>query len=106
MSPLHQSHKQRNRLDTALLTHDPATLAAALIKIDRFGVNWWALLLPTRSQADTSWARSHPSTAERVHRLRALDAEQQQQYPSWHPFLMPNRLMNQPARPFSYGVWR
>ena len=88
-------------LDAALLTRDPATLAAALIKIDRFGANWWSLLLPTRSHADTTWARSHPSTAERVRRLRALEAEQQQQYPSWHhPFLMSNRLMSEPDRPF------
>jgi len=106
MSPLHQSHKQHYRLDTALLSRDAATLAAALIKIDRFGANWWSLLLPTRSHADTSWAGSHPSTAARVRRLRTLDVEQQQQYPSWHPFLMPNRLMHEPALPFSYGGWR
>jgi len=92
-------------LDAARLTGDPATLAAALIKIDRFGANWWSLLLPARRHAGTSWARTHPSTAERVRRLQTLDAEHRQACSPVHPLLIPNRLISATDPHYSYGIW-
>ncbi len=63
-------------LDAAGLTGDPMGLAAALEKLERQeGQNWEALLPGSRRGAIPTLLRSHPKTAERVQRLRAL-AEQ------------------------------
>ena len=60
-------------LDAAQLTGDPAGLASALDKLERYQGRFWEdLLLPGRRIPDPSLLRSHPPTEERVRRLLAL----------------------------------
>jgi len=59
-------------LNAAELTGSAATLARALLKIEQSNGNWWSLLFPTRHSIDPVWMRTHPSTRERVRRLRLL----------------------------------
>ncbi len=91
-------------LDAAELTGDPATLAAALMKIEQSHDKWWLLLLPSRHQENPAWTRTHPSTAERVRRLRALAAEQYRHHEhSSTGFISPGSLWMVPVhRP---GIW-
>jgi len=77
------------------LTGDPATLATALVKIEQIGETWWSLLLPARHSDNPAWTRTHPSTQERVRRLRALAAEQHHavsDMPYFH-FMIPDPLI-------------
>jgi len=85
-------------LDAAELTGDPATLAAALIKIEQSHDKWWFLLLPSRHSENPAWTRTHPSTGERVRRLRALAAEQYHQDGSTSGFISPGPLRMMPMR--------
>ena len=63
-------------LDGAGLTGDPAGLAAALQKPERYQVRFWEdIFLPGRRNPDPSVLRSHPVTEERVRRLLALQSE-------------------------------
>ena len=63
-------------LEAATLTRDPAGLAAALDKLDRYqGRYWEEILLPGRRMPEPSLLRTHPPTAERVERLLSLLAE-------------------------------
>jgi len=63
-------------LDAAGLTGSAATLARALLKIEQGNGNWWSLLFPARHSTDPVWMRTHPSTRERVRRLRLLAIDQ------------------------------
>jgi heat shock protein HtpX len=62
-------------LDAAGLTGDPAGLASALAKLERFqrGV-WEQILMPGYSLPEPSLLRSHPPTEQRIARLRELQA--------------------------------
>ncbi len=63
-------------LEAATLTRDPAGLAAALEKLDRYqGRYWEEILLPGRRMPEPSLLRTHPPTEERVERLLSLYAE-------------------------------
>jgi len=63
-------------LEAATLTRDPAGLAAALQKLDRYqGRYWEEILLPGRRMPEPSLLRTHPSTEERIARLLSLYAE-------------------------------
>ena len=69
-------------LEAATLTRDPAGLAAALEKLDRYqGRYWEEILLPGRRMPEPSLLRTHPPTRERVERLLSLLAEAES--PSW-----------------------
>ena len=60
--------------DAAMLTGDPAGLAAALTKIETHNQPWWIkITLPGRN-SDPSLLRSHPPTEERIERLQQLAA--------------------------------
>ncbi|MDA0262427.1 MAG: zinc metalloprotease HtpX [Proteobacteria bacterium] len=60
-------------LGAAGLTCDPAGLASALQKLERFQTGFWArVFLPCRWRPDRSTLGTHPPTAERVSRLLAL----------------------------------
>ena len=62
-------------LEGAGLTGDPAALASALEKLERYQGHFWedmTLPVPGRRIPQPSLLRSHPLTAERVARLRAL----------------------------------
>jgi heat shock protein HtpX len=62
-------------LEAAILTGDPDGLASALTKLERAQSRLWeGLVLPGGRIPDPSILRSHPVTAERVARLRALKA--------------------------------
>lgn len=57
----------------ATLTGDPMGLASALAKLERRRGGFWEdILLPGRRIPDPSLLRSHPPTADRIERLRAL----------------------------------
>jgi heat shock protein HtpX len=60
-------------LDAAGLTGDPMGLAGALAKLERFQRGTWEqILMPGYRLPEPSLLRSHPPTAERIARLRAL----------------------------------
>jgi len=60
-------------LDAAGLTGDPEGLAAALLKLERFQRGLWEqILMPGYRLPEPSLLRTHPPTAQRVERLRAL----------------------------------
>jgi heat shock protein HtpX len=90
-------------LDAAELTGDPATLATALMKIEQSHDKWWFLLLPSRHSENPAWTRTHPSTAERVRRLRALAAEQYRRHDRSSGFISPGSLLMLPVH--RLGIW-
>lgn len=60
-------------LEAATLTRDPAGLASALRKLDRYqGAYWEEIILPGRRMPEPSLLRTHPPTAERIERLLSL----------------------------------
>lgn len=59
-------------LKAAALTGDPEGLALALARIERASRSWLSILLPGWGNPEPSWLRTHPATAERIRRLRAL----------------------------------
>ena len=60
-------------LEAAKLTGDPAVLASALQKLERYQGQAWESPLPSRrSLLDPRLLRSHPRTEERVRRLQQL----------------------------------
>ena len=62
-------------LDGVTLTGDPEGLASALLKVDAYqGRPWEDLVFGRRRVPQPSVLRTHPSTPERVARLRALAA--------------------------------
>jgi heat shock protein HtpX len=62
-------------LDAAGLTGDPAGLAGALAKLERFQRGMWEqILMPGYRLPEPSLLRSHPPTAQRIARLRELQA--------------------------------
>lgn len=68
-------------LDAATLTGDPAGLAAALAKLERYQRGFIErILLPGRHIPDPSLLRTHPKTEERIERLLALAADLAPQY--------------------------
>jgi heat shock protein HtpX len=63
-------------LGAALLTGDPDGLASALTRLERAqGRIWENILLPGGRIPDPSVLRTHPLTADRIARLRALKAD-------------------------------
>jgi heat shock protein HtpX len=69
-------------LEAATLTRDPAGLAAALEKLDRYqGRYWEEILLPGRRMPEPSLLRTHPPTEERIERLLSLLGEAET--PAW-----------------------
>ena len=60
-------------LGAAILTGDPDGLASALAKLERaHGRIWETIFLPAGRIPDPSVLRSHPLTADRIARLKAL----------------------------------
>lgn len=78
LSALVQLARSRNReyeadRSAAELSGDPAGLASALEKLERYqGRFWEQMMLPGRGLPDPSLLRTHPSTEERVARLLDL----------------------------------
>lgn len=63
-------------LEAATITRDPAGLASALHKLERYqGRYWEEILLPGRRMPEPSILRTHPPTEERVARLMSLYGE-------------------------------
>ena len=63
-------------LDAAAMTGDPAGLAAALQKLERYqGRFWEEIVLPGRRVPEPSVLRSHPATEARIERLMELRGE-------------------------------
>jgi heat shock protein HtpX len=93
-------------LDAARITGDAGALARALLKLEQVNSRWWNWLIPMRHEAGSSWARTHPSTRERVRRLRALAAEQQAHASGPAGFYPPYRFIAEPVRLPGFGAWR
>ncbi|MBK1630937.1 hypothetical protein CKO31_09320 [Thiohalocapsa halophila] len=78
VSALVQLALSRNReyeadLAAAELTGDPAGLASALDKLERYqGRYWEQIFMPGRGVPEPSLLRTHPDTADRVRRLMTL----------------------------------
>ena len=62
-------------LEAAKLTGDPNGLANALERIEWFSTNGWDRLFRPEGQGMKipAWLRSHPTTRERIRRLRGMD---------------------------------
>ena len=68
-------------LKSSVITNDPMGLASALAKIEQTQRSWLSILLPGWGNPEPSWLRSHPSTAERIKRLKQYaEAYQYQQW--------------------------
>lgn len=78
----------------AELTGDPAGLASALARLERrTGTLWEDILMPGRRTAEPSLLRTHPPSAERIARLKAL-------VPPRRPALAASLARPVPARPW------
>lgn len=95
-------------LDAVALTGDPAGLASALRTLhDHEGRIWERILVPHRRMPDPLLLRTHPSTDERIRRLRELTQDDAA------PIEMPRRpvppgfrAVTQPPRLRPPGIWR
>jgi heat shock protein HtpX len=60
-------------LNAVALTGDPEGLVSALVKLERSQTSWWErVFLPGRRVPEPSILRTHPTTEERIARLREL----------------------------------
>lgn len=81
-------------LHGADISGDPAGLASALEKIERYqGRVWEDMFLPGRRIPQPSVLRTHPPTDKRIERLQAIKK------PQFRPLALP-----QPAAPPSFGI--
>ncbi|BBP06007.1 hypothetical protein TPL01_22980 [Sulfuriferula plumbiphila] len=94
-------------LAAARLTGDPEGLAHALAKIEQVSRAWRAWLLPGWGNPEPSWLRTHPSTEERIQRLRALSGSIPKQI--WQEAAVSGAgpsPIRRPPRWYPGGVWR
>jgi heat shock protein HtpX len=115
LSALVQLALSRNReyeadLGAAELTGDPAGLASALDKLERYqGRFWEQILMPGRRVPDPSLLRTHPETDDRIERLLALVPRPRRQPPlTLHGGGWPESRTPQPAARPRYrppGLW-
>jgi len=60
-------------LGAVRLTGDPAAMASALAKLERYQGGWLEqIFMPGRRLPEPAWLRTHPPTAERIERLQSL----------------------------------
>ncbi|MDH5570297.1 MAG: zinc metalloprotease HtpX [Gammaproteobacteria bacterium] len=84
ISALLQLGLSRNReytadMDAAYITGDPAGLASTLSKIEYYQGKWIErAIFPYRNIPDPSLLRTHPSTTERIRRLKLIEEEMKQ----------------------------
>lgn len=88
------------------LTGDAEGLASALLKLDRrVGRFWEEMFLPGRRIPEPSLLRTHPPTAERVRRLRALSGPRRP-VPDGAPVHVPGGDRIAPPRFGPWGIYR
>lgn len=96
-------------LDGAQLTGDPEALISALQHIDKYQINFWEqVLLAGRRVPHPSLLRTHPETAERVDRLRAIPRSTPLQGLGGEAFNLPQPwrdLRHRPPRWRVSGLW-
>lgn len=95
-------------LDAARLTGDPAGLAAALVKLERYQGRFWEdILLPGRRIPEPSLLRTHPPTQERVRRLMQLEQSTEPRAESPDRFRLPDSVhrVDRPPRWRRSGYW-
>jgi heat shock protein HtpX len=96
-------------LTAARLTDDPEALAAALVKLERVQNGFMRrIFFPGRGLPEPSWLRTHPTTEERVQRLRDLRPERTPEawggY-SFEPPTFPHVRLRQRPRGGWWGYW-
>ena len=96
-------------LEAARLTDDPDGLASALLKLERVQNGFLRRsFFPGRGLPEPSWLRTHPTTEERVRRLRDLRPERTPGawggY-SFEPPSFPHVRLRQRPRGGWWGYW-
>jgi heat shock protein HtpX len=96
-------------LDAAGLTGDPAGLISALAKLERYQQSLWEqILMPGYRLPEPSLLRSHPSTEERIARLKALygrTAGPSQGFATTSPVNLGGRAIDRRPRGRLLGYW-
>jgi heat shock protein HtpX len=96
-------------LTAARLTGDPDGLASALIKLERVQNGFLRrIFFPSRGLPEPSWLRTHPTTEERVLRLRDLRPDRtpdQWNGYSFEPPTFPQVRLRQRPRGGWWGYW-
>lgn len=97
-------------LTAARLTDDPEGLAQALVKLERVQDGFLRrILFPGRGVPEPSWLRTHPTTGERVRRLRDLRGAQPTdewgRY-AFEPPVFPQVRLRPRPRGGWWGYWR
>jgi heat shock protein HtpX len=96
-------------LTAAQLTDDPEGLASALVRLERVQNGFLRrILFPGRGVPEPSWLRTHPTTEERVQRLRDLRRTRESDWWDGHSFEPPSfphvRLRQRPRGGW-WGYW-
>lgn len=95
-------------LGAVRLTGDPAGLAQALLKLERYqGRLWEDIMLPGRRIPEPSLLRTHPPTQERVRRLMELEQSNKPHTGPWDRFPLSDsiRPVDRPPRWRRSGFW-
>jgi heat shock protein HtpX len=95
-------------LDAAGLTGDPAGLASALEKLERFSAGFWErMAMPGRRVPEPSLLRTHPQTWERVRRLMSLYGGDAPPLGEEAPVRLPGAIsaVSRPPRWRASGLW-
>lgn len=97
-------------LTAAQLTGDPEGLASALVKLEQVQNGFLRrIFFPGQGVPEPSWLRTHPTTEERVQRLRDLQRSSHEPWSQSYEFeppVFPHVRLRQRPRGGWWGYWR